>query len=145
MPLVAVPRDESVLRAGHASRRWANIVSAITHSDDDLPTLSKWSDSLQKSPGTIKRWCKLCNLHAGDALDFGRALCIVVHYAGTNCWWYEVLAIAEPATMRRFLDRAGFVANEPVPDIETYLRKQQFVKNKAVLEAIRQSTVRADL
>lgn len=128
--------SDDPVAAGYATRRWVGIVAAVTESTEDLPTLIDWGHALEKSVGTVKRWCHLCGVHAGDSLDLGRALRVVTRHSGRPCRWYEDLAIAEPATMRRFLSRAGLADDRAVPDLETFLRQQQFVADRALLRSL---------
>lgn len=131
------PSIHDVLAAGYATRRWINIVVAIAMSDEDLPTLVDWSHAVHKSVGTLKRWCQLCDVNAGDSLDLGRALRVVRRYRGKRCRWYEDLSIAEPATLRRFLSRAGMSRDVLVPDFELFLHQQHFVTELHLVNALR--------
>ena len=122
---------------GHATRRWLTIVLAVAMAVDDVPTLAHWSAVSFKSVGTLKRWCSLCDTHAGDSLDFARALRVVLLCAGTQCEWYEYRAIAEKSTLHTFLSRAGLARMGIVPDIDSFVTGQGLITNKALINAIR--------
>jgi hypothetical protein len=126
----------STMRPGHATRRWLMIVVAVLESSDDVPTITQWSDLLHASAGTIKRSCYTCGVRAGDSLDFARILRIVVRFAGESCSWFEFLDIAEPATMRRLLNRAGCSQTVTVPDLSAFLTHQRLITDAHLISAV---------
>jgi CheY-like chemotaxis protein len=130
------PAARGETRPGYAASRWMLIVTPVVRSDEDVSTLAGWSATVYKSVATIKRWCHMCGVDAGDSLDLARGLRIVTRHAGHRCRWFDLLAIAEPVTLNRFLHRAALVRDEPVPDIRTFLIQQQFVREPALLAAL---------
>jgi DNA-binding NarL/FixJ family response regulator len=124
-------------RMGPATERWVELVVAITRSERDIPTLSQLCRELGRSLTTIKRSCDICDVHAGDSLDFGRALRVIRLHAGKRCRWYDVLEIKETGTMTHFLERAGFSKNAAVPSVDNFLPAQRFISESHLLQAIR--------
>jgi CheY-like chemotaxis protein len=120
----------------HAALRWASVVLPIVNSAHDLPTVESWSREVGRSQATLKRWCSIADVHASDSLDFGRALRIVRRYAGHRCRWYDALAIAEPATLVRFMRQAGFSKDLDVPHLDEFIAQQHFIKDPILLRAI---------
>src|SRR5438045_2445647 len=72
-----------------------------------------------------KRSCLVCGVRPNDSLDLGRAARVVLSFGGRHiARWHDVLAISDPSTMVKFLDRAGLVRHAPLPDIRAFLRSQ---------------------
>ncbi len=129
-------RARESMEIGPATERWLGFVSATARSARDLSTLLDAAKSIGTSLGTLKRTCEACGVSAGDSLDFGRALRVVMFHAGRKCRWYDVLAIREPTTMGAFLARAGFPKDDVVPTLETYLKNQRFIADPELLLAV---------
>jgi len=121
---------------GPATRRWIQIVVAVARSSSDAATLSEWA-KYGNSISTIKKICAVCGVHAGDSLDFARALRIVISHGGKTADWYNLLDIKEPVTMRSFLFRAAFAVDRLVPSIDTFLENQRLITAEVLLRAIR--------
>jgi CheY-like chemotaxis protein len=122
---------------GYAAARWANVVVAATTLKADMPTLENWGSAIRHASATLRMRCVAAGVHADVSLDFARMLRIVKLYAGARCDWYNVMDIADERTLKKLLHRAGLSINEILPDIETFLRKQQFITLPTLLSAVR--------
>lgn len=136
---VASREECSKTRPGHAAARWAKIVVSIARLQSDVVTIAAWGHEIGVSPSTLKRWCELAQVNAGDSLDFARLLRVVCRHAGRRVDWLEELAIGTPRTLEHLLHRAGLRTSEPVPSLENYLAGQQLITLPRVIAAIRQA------
>jgi ActR/RegA family two-component response regulator len=121
---------------GPATRRWMSIVLAVTASETDIPTIKEWSNEIQHSVTTLKRYCSACGVTASDSLDFARALRVVRSYSGRPVNWYNALDIADPITLNSFLSRAGLSNSPALPRVSTFISNQHFVTDVGLLKAI---------
>jgi CheY-like chemotaxis protein len=128
--------SEMLWPMGHAAERWTSIVVPVTRFACDVPTLGGWGRRVGKSPATLKTWCAGVGVHAGDSLDFARFLRVVVQFTGRQCTWFEVLDIVDPRTLARLRDRAGLSTYTTIPDLQTFLRNQQFLTAVSLLAAV---------
>lgn len=124
------------LRPGHAASRWASIVVAVTRLISDVPTIADWGRHIGASPSTLKRWCELVHVEAGDSLDFARLLRVVCQHPGRRIDWFDELAIVTPRTLKRLLQRASLSDEEPIPDLRVYLARQRFVASPRLQAAV---------
>jgi hypothetical protein len=69
-------------------------------------------------------------------LDFARVLRILKLYAGHTCDWHNTLAIVDPRTLLKLLDRGGLTKSGRVPNISTFLRSQRFIGAPVLLSAV---------
>ena len=121
---------------GYAAERWARAVMVVAHCDTDVPTVAEWARMSGHSPATLKARCAAVGVRAGDSRDFGRALRLVRLYAGRRCDWYNTLNILDFRTLANFLERAGLSKNEPLPDLRTFLRTQQFITSPTLASTV---------
>lgn len=131
--------DAAVLQdAGPAACRWAKAVMTVARSEVDVSTVVAWARKHGVGHGTLKSWCAAAHVRAKDSLNFARALRVVLHYSGQALDVYALLDVVDPRTARRLIERGGVsTGDNTVPDVPTFLRRQQFITASALLRAVR--------
>lgn len=125
----------------YALSRWVDLVVATARGGRDVTTQAEWGQIYAHgaSKTTLQRWCKPFDVTPDDSLDFARALRIVVHHAGREVNVWNVLDIADPKTMRRFLSRSGLAEGECVPDLRPFLIAQRFISDSDLMAAVEEA------
>jgi CheY-like chemotaxis protein len=121
---------------GYAARRWATVVLAMTKADDDIPTVAAWGAEVGVAHATLKTWCSVAGVHAGDSLNFARLMRIVVTHQGRKCDWHNALAVVDARTMVKLLRRANLSRDSTVPSLSTFLSGQRFITSAILIDAI---------
>lgn len=122
----------------HASERLAQaIVRACWHTCDPR-TLAEWARATALTTWQLRAWCQVAQVHGRDVLAFVRALRAVIKAEIHGCGYEEVLDIAEPRTLDRFLRRAGILQGRTSAHITTdeFLARQKFLKKPELVQRV---------
>jgi FixJ family two-component response regulator len=134
----AVNSTAEETHVGYAARRWAELVIRATQVPDDIRTVVIWAHAIGMAPGTLKMWCRAAGVTPKRSLDLARLLNIVRRHQGELWEIQRRLDIIDDRTRRLMMHRAGFGERDStVPDVETFLNRQQLVRDVQLLNAVR--------
>lgn len=120
----------------YAAERWANAVYAVTRSAEDPKTFYQWGRLVGASRSTLATWCRASGVSPRQSLQLARLLRALVLTDGQLNLLQQVLDIAEPRTLQRLLDRAGFRPDETHAAVTDFLRRQRLVNHSVAINQL---------
>jgi len=124
----------------HASERLAlAMVRAVWYTSDPR-TFAAWGKAVAHTTWQLRAWCDVAQVPGRDALAFVRALRAVAQVELRGSGYEEVLDIAEPRTLERFLRRAGIPGRRRSGRLTPFqfLSAQTFVTKPELVQRVRE-------
>ena len=137
-PHYHVPALGSVMSA-HSLERWAIPVIRLLNCSEDPRTLNEWGRMIGMSTGAIRNWCRTAKVSARQTLLFARVLRAVLRQ-NPGCDAPEhLLNIVDRRTLTKVLTLSGGDQGLLPQNVETFLRRQQFISNLRAVSEIREA------
>ena len=124
--------------AMHATERWAAMIIATIHCQNDPNTVSLWSRQLAMSAGAVRARCRIANVPVKQSLNLARTIRLAVRFSRHDAP-ANLLNVIDSRTLVRFL-RLGRPNGPPCrlpADPFAILEQQAWVTNDPALHALR--------
>jgi hypothetical protein len=122
----------------HASERLAPVIVVARWHKCDPRTFSEWGRAAAVSPWQLRAWCQVAQVPGRDVLSFVRGLRAATQAETDGSGYEELLDIADPRALERFLQKAGFPGRRGSArvTVDQFLTTQRFLKKPELLERV---------
>ena len=123
----------------YATERWANAVVALIDCANDPRTLRAWGRSIGLGTSALRARCYAAAVQPKAALSLARLLRVIAGCQGMAFDPLEALDVLDERTLRKLLTVGGLTFSTRTvlaPDVETFLRHQQFVVRSTARQAL---------
>lgn len=139
-PLVRMPglKGKGAV-VSHSADRLAKAIVLATHSPRDPRTLTQWGQQVGVSRGALRVWCKAADVSARSCLDFLRILrAVVLSSRGKSLKLLSILDVVDQRSLLNLLDRGRIrkAWRTDTPTVEDFIRRQRYLNNRQLLEAV---------
>lgn len=112
---------------GCATDRFALYVVRMIDSESDLKTISRWAKHAHVSSSTLRELCRIVQIKARHARDFGRLLRAICKSG--KIWRPEaVLDCADVRTLNKMMKVAGFSCRGgQTPTVRDFIKNQHWI------------------